>query len=95
MFQKKRLAYGVQWEIARLVTGETRTKDGMNPFTFDDIVISMVDDLRGTNADNAPKTASHLLQHCSRMSDDAWIERAFASEMAAKVCIQTGNCAPL
>jgi hypothetical protein len=94
MFQKKKLAYGVQWEIARLVTSETRVKDGTNPFSFDDIVISMLDDLRGTSADNAPKTTSHLLRHCSRLSDDAWIEKAFSSEMAAKVCIQAVKCAP-
>ncbi|KDQ15608.1 hypothetical protein BOTBODRAFT_157888 [Botryobasidium botryosum FD-172 SS1] len=52
-FDARKLSWGVQWEIARLVS------HGL--FAWDDIRLDLLDDLKGTNANAAPKVVKQLL----------------------------------
>jgi hypothetical protein len=85
MFEAKGLCYGVQWEIARMVTSRTCTAPDSDPFTFDGIVVEMLEGLKGSNADAAPKTPQHLLRLSAGISEHAMLRRAFATEMTARV----------
>lgn len=52
-FESRQLSWGVQWEIARLVTDEL--------FKWEDIPLEMLDELKGNNEEAGPKVQGLLL----------------------------------
>lgn len=71
------VSYGVQFEMARLVS--------MNRLNYDDISSTVLATLKGTNAQAAPETARKFVEVGT--SSDNLPDPAFAREAAAKVRI--------
>lgn len=77
-FNSKNLAWGVQWEISRLIS--------IQRMDYGDIVLEKLDELSGSNVDAAPKVARVLLLN-NDLSEASQYDRAFEREIASRVSL--------
>jgi hypothetical protein len=69
-----------------MVTNQVQATPNSGPLTFDSILLEMLEGLKGSNAEAAPKTPQHLLRLSAGLSEHAMLRKAFATEVTARVC---------
>ncbi len=77
LFEGRGLSTGVQWELARLVSNGRLD-------SYDKLDISLLDKLKGTNLEAAPKVIQ-LIRPDLHKEDVSQFSKAFAAELAHRV----------